>query len=623
MAWCGRTGLVWGSLWLALASVTGAQQALTGLHDDTLKVSISRPLPAAISRGMAAFYVELRNDGARGRDVELRFEPQRYRRSRFDLRAKVHVPAGESRRQELLLPAFLRLDSGQFEVRSGGEETLNYVSTGLHENAGQVQPVLILGQGTASASEVESWTERLSREEITGRGKPFLDLSASYVGPEDLPRRFESYSGLAALLVDTSLAPPGGPLEPAMRWVRLGGSVIFSGPNAAAYAESLPGVGPWMEERFRYVNAFQSAETGEVDFYHLGLGQLVIAQSKEFLAASSLKAIQGAIFFNQGFMPDALDSGALYFRALAASAAAAGTTNLSSGPLPSFLVPGDLDGVGELPYRLFILLLIVFFVVVAPLNFRLVKRSGRSAWLLFTIPTLAAVASLSFLGYGILSQGLGLVQSSHTYTVLDQREHRSQTLDLRTFFAGIAPRDGLLPAAGSLVIPISESGPRAPASYYRLDMGNSLALKGDYLPVRVESTQLVLSDRAARGRLEFQRTEAGFELTNALGASIQKLAMRAPGGQLFLFEAAAGAPLADGAKGRMMPAPASPPQLGAWLPGLLGGLSLGWADELPEGMYLAILESNPFADSTGLEPVDARGEHALFGVLPLDAEGWQ
>lgn len=612
----GRVAMLWIAVCL-LPALCGAQEQLFKLNDETLNVSIVRPLPGSIARGMAAFFVDLENDAAATRLVELNYAPRTSSSGRFDIRASVEVPAGKTVRFEMLVPTFVDLYGGDLTVRSGGEEKRrgSFQAGFWQRGAGACKPVLVLGDGSAPESEVVGWRAKLGVAELTTGSISIPEMELHYIQVADLPRRFESYSGLHAMIVDTSFAVPSGALEPALRWVRLGGTLIFSGPDARKRAEQLPGVSSWLQDRFIYVNSLQARESGATELYHFGLGQLVIAESTEFLGFGEAGPVRAAILQNPGFVPSQTNIGRFPWIGATPSAAKA--------PLGTFIRPLPLDGIGELPYRLFIVLLIVFFFVVAPLNFRLVKKSGRAAWLLLTIPALAGCASLGFLGYGVFYQGLGLSQASESISVLDQREHRAETVELRSFFAGIAPRDGLVPEAGTLVLPVREDSWREPTSFYRIDMGSSLALKGDYLPVRSDATQVVLSDRAARGRLGIEPIGTTYRVTNGLGAPIEKLALHVPGRGLFLYVGDLGKTITGGSGESLVPALGLTPDLGGWLPSPREGRDLGWADDLPEGMYLAILSSNPFADNTGLEPDDAEGRHVVFGVLPMQVEDWK
>ena len=86
---------------------------------------------------------------------------------------------------------------------------------------------------------------------------------------------------------------------------------------------------------------------------------------------------------------------------------------------------------------------------------------------------------------------------------------------------------------------------------YRAESDAGLTLSGAWLPVRTPTRFHVTLDRAARGRVDVERTADGWKATNGLDAEIERLVFRDAAGDLHLFPG----PIAPGPANRISTTP--------------------------------------------------------------------
>jgi hypothetical protein len=262
--------------------------------------------------------------------------------------------------------------------------------------------------------------------------------------------------------------------------------------------------------------------------------------------------------------------------------------------------------------KAFMALLFLFSLVIGPVNRIVLKRMGRPNLQLVTIPAIALAFSGALLAYGIFHQGVDIKTASHTLSVLDQRTHRVSTVENRAIFVGLSPGRGLRPESGTAVFPVDLDDR---SERYAVDFDEGLLLKGTYLPVRDPRRQLILSERAARGRLAVELAEGELRVRNAFDVTIEELYVRDDAGVWFQ---------SDG-----FLEPGDDDVLEEYegvgeLPGAFGhALSMLDGRRLPPSSFLAIVSASSFADDCTLELNELAGRHAVVGILPRNAEDWE
>ena len=605
----------------AVGSAQNLQSNAFG-YDGEIIVSCRSPWPTEVGKGFVPMLVRVENTATEGRTVSLDLVTYSYDATRESVTRTVQVPALAAVEVEMLAKVVAGAgwygSNSQLDVDCPGGGGTMYGVLGLEDPGAMVYSAIVLSGRRPSEQDLLDWTTALGHPRTaTRRSAGGLDVSLAGVVFRDAPRRTEAYTSLDLVVVDAFEAVPPEVLEPVLSWVRLGGTVAFAGDDPLRRAREHPAVAPWLEDRFLL------GTRGEVSMWTMGHGRLLLLPTESLFSTSDeVSAVRSVFASEVGLVPQ------------------------ENEPLRT-LWP-TIPGLGELPYRVLILLLIVFAVVIGPVNFTMVKATGKPALLLVTIPLLALVAVVAVLAYGIFYQGIDVKTASLSHTILDQRTHRAYTAEARTMFAGLSPGPGLLPDPGTMCFPSSMQRSGVETSF-RLDLDRGM-WAGDYLPVRRVGKQLLLSDDEARARVEVGRDATGLTVTNGLGARIEYLLLRDPAGGFHLLESplatdgtaplvASDAQAADANRAAMInrvrriageedlllaarsEAPTRSSPFRPWSPTAPHLLEL--PNNLPLGSYLAVLERNPFADDCGLEAHELVGIHFVQGILDENDEVWR
>jgi len=578
------------------------------------------PWPASLDKGFLPIYVRLENHGSEAHDVEIDAEsyvprgPNRVRR-------RVPLEAGDRISVELFAPVAPRWSSHYavgVSVDGREPEAIGHVGASEHPQGhaatNAARAVVLFTDAPPSPAELATWTEDLSwAQRVSGHAVVTLGgpspAARSTSTPKtvahdnvrlvtaplvDLPRRAASLSSLDLVVLDlTAGLPSADRVETLFTWVRQGGVVLVGGLAPERRAELEP-LAPWLEERFRI-----RTEDG-FDEVACGLGRALLTFGPPLATEVDRARAQNALLEVNGWTYD--PSGSRW-------------EPHPGTPSGRWIPEPTIPSLDELPFRTFTVLLILFALLIGPLNFALVQRLGRPVLLLVTIPSIALVCTLLVVGYGIFWQGVDVRVAAQSLTVLDQREHRATTALERLMFAGLSPGPGLRPGAGTVLCAKPSEQWSGANGNLRVDDRDGTLLAGDYLPVRRRARQVILSDRSARGRLVVDRTSAGLEVQNGLGTTLDRLLVRDATGAFHRLES----PLSPDETATLVPTEAADAET---LAAALWPVEVPVGPELvPPAAWLALARSNPFADDCGIEVNEVAGTHRVLGLLPLAGPG--
>jgi len=605
---------------LAAPGAGAAAQSWT-ISDTSVAVSAEALWPQALNKGWWPLRVTVENGDERTRRVTLHADGWAIPRETV---AELELSPGQRSFVELMIPAFANVQNSiNLSVEVDGSR--HHLSSGIgpHDAAGaELQTLLVLAVDLPAAGTSESWTEQLCNLDLDAAklslGETAIDSAsprggrvtheAASAGAEfrvqaarfdQMPARSEAYSSLDVVVLDTTQGlPEGSRLAPLLAWARLGGTLVVVGPRASVLARGVPEFALWMEPRF--AATIESARLpGTAQSWRFGLGSLATVDEAALSSELQRSMLHRLAWSPRGIVEDP-----------------GGSRMRRSRPV--------IEDLFSLPLKVFALFLILFAVIIGPVNFLAVKRFRRPAVLLLTIPLIALVAAVGLFVVGVTSQGLGVKIATGTLAVLDQREHRVGSAEVRMIFAGLSPGPGLLPRPGSscyFIADFSADQRFTPPSYlsrtFRVDQSEGLLLQGGFLPVREAFVQQILSEHAERARLAIQKHGANYSIQNGLGARIDQLVLRDPSGAYHRLAS----PLAIDARAELTLMDAA---LAEKLSGKLSLDVLGpELHSLPPACYLAALEHSPFGDDLGVTGTTRNESHALLGVLALDAEDWK
>jgi hypothetical protein len=134
-------------------------------------------------------------------------------------------------------------------------------------------------------------------------------------------------------------------------------------------------------------------------------------------------------------------------------------------------------------------------------------------------------------------------------------------------------------------------------------------LGADYMPVRTPVRQTLLTDRAARGRVDVRREGDALVVQNALGTALDAFVYQAVDGQLWKSTGR----VADGATAQLERCEdlAAAGRVDLIVP----ETSTGSGTRLFDGSYAARLADCTFVDHMGADPRDVDSTHLLVGIL--------
>lgn len=565
---------------------------------DDVHVTVTSNWPSTLNQGWQPITVRIDNPTEDERTISMLFTSSSSPSSDAVSR-RVRVPARDDARFELALPVRPRLSNSYFvNITSGGDR--QYLNIG----AEQMTPVherivLVASRGGPTTVDTAGWATQLSAESgpraPADQGnvyhRPAVPTTATPATPEhvrvvgiayeNLSELLEAYSSLHALVLDVGEGglPSRGALDAIEGWVRTGGVLAIGGRGAAAVIAKEPALEAWIEPRFRV------RESADVVTYACGLGALIVLKSD-----AVLNSPDQVIALN---------------KSIEALAPLDGTP-----PRGTFL---EIPGV-EVPFRSLTLILVLFAILVGPVNLIFVRRTKRPALLLLTIPAISIVFSVGLVVYGAAAQGLDVRTTSASVGVLDQRSHHGSAHDRRQLFAGLAVGEGVRPGPGTVVRRVYEdSFDWRQRNEYTTTYASGTTLSGAWLPVRTPTKLVFTVDRAARGRIDVERTADVWKATNGLDAAVTWLVFRDADGDMHLFDSTI-------APGRSGVASAVGPDSNSTR-GLESARVLAENLEdgafLPRGAWIARVASSPLLDACGIEYEERASDHVVMGVLEL------
>ncbi len=288
----------------------------------------------------------------------------------------------------------------------------------------------------------------------------------------------------------------------------------------------------------------------------------------------------------------------------------------------------DFEVVGEVrvPVRGLLILMIVFAVLIGPVNLYVLARKNRRMWMLWTVPAFSLVTCGLIWLVNVFAEGFTTTQRSAVVTLLDQRSMTATSLGMTGLYAPLAPGGGLRFSRDTEVTPqIGMYSGRWTRGWARTaHWGDEQHLRNGWVRSRLPAHFLLRrSDTLVRERLTFSRAGDAVRVVNGLGVDIQKLTYVADDGAIH----EAGAILAGQAMnmtvhGGNMPADTRPRWRDIYA-------SSNWPSEIDRAThypgevmvpnsYVAVVGGSPFLD-TGLEGTDHRLVCVVIGLTrPID-----
>ena len=97
----------------------------------------------------------------------------------------------------------------------------------------------------------------------------------------------------------------------------------------------------------------------------------------------------------------------------------------------------------SVPVRGLLLIILIFAILMGPVNLFILARKKRQIWLLWTVPSLSFVASVIVFGYATFAEGWKGYSRTQSLTILLEDENLASTIGVAAFYCPLTPRDGL------------------------------------------------------------------------------------------------------------------------------------------------------------------------------------
>jgi hypothetical protein len=280
-----------------------------------------------------------------------------------------------------------------------------------------------------------------------------------------------------------------------------------------------------------------------------------------------------------------------------------------------------VDNVG-IPVKGLFLLMLLFTILIGPVNLFVLARKRRRLWLLWTVPAISLLTCLAVFGYMVLAEGWEGRLRTEGLTLLDESSHRATSIGWTAFYSPLTPGDGLhfSPQTEVFSQRASESY-RSGARACTLDWTGDQHLAQGWVEARVPAHFRLRKSETRRERLTVSRSANGtLTAVNGLKADVTRLWLADDDGRLYTAEqVGAGSPAVLHDTGETVPEMPSLPPRDAYLsdnwPAKLADMTDHPTRYLRPGSYLADCAGAPFFED-GLRNARSRKCRSLvLGIL--------
>jgi hypothetical protein len=213
--------------------------------------------------------------------------------------------------------------------------------------------------------------------------------------------------------------------------------------------------------------------------------------------------------------------------------------NRTLGPLGRNATPAEahrvfpvIDDVG-VPVKGLLALMLVFALVIGPINLFVLARRKRKLWQFWTVPLVSLVTCVGVFAYMAATEGWQGRVRTEGFTVLDENTRRAATIGWTGYYTPLLSGSGLHFSTGTEVA-YQNSDDRASGAYYTRRRGGVSALTIDWtgdqhltsgwVTPRVPAHFAVRKGETRRERVTIGRGADGRpEATNGLGADLTEL----------------------------------------------------------------------------------------------------
>jgi hypothetical protein len=276
--------------------------------------------------------------------------------------------------------------------------------------------------------------------------------------------------------------------------------------------------------------------------------------------------------------------------------------------------------------------MLVFIILIGPVNIIVLNRRNRRTWMLWTIPAISFATTLLVFAYSLLREGITPDTRIAGLTVLDQTSHHAATVGASAFYCPLTPGGGLNFDFETEATPLVLVGYGSGTSR-DVDWTQSQHFQRGWISSRVPAHFHLRKTETRRERIQIANENGKLKIVNGLGAPIKSLWIADK--DMNLYQANN---VDAGQKAELILAksPAGMSQAGPDGGASQGGVDRLWHDigftaptdsldgreYLLPNTYIAVLDGNPFIENAlgaAASPKRTQSSAVVFGILdPTD-----
>lgn len=567
------------ALLLGVASLEAAGEYRT-VEVESLRITVDSEWPGFVAPGYIPVRVELTNLG-QARTISVTVQGSRFfgagrgiRSGSMEVLRVVSLARGDRVRFTMPMPVIADNENGHVVIRENGQviQRFGYTSFQVPPRPSAAGALIVADPSAGFAPIAAAWRRLARGGSSAGRSGPSLDL---VLDPERLPTNWIGYTSLRAIVFGAEEWRRLGEehRSAVLSWTAAGGDLVLIDTDvhamfasaATANPQPLPAVRGYLYGRVHGV------PMGEVSTR--GLPAILSAIEK-------LQDPHFALPFNT-------------------------TNDWNSIAERGFRLP--IPGVEGVRARAYLFILIVFSLLIGPVNYWLLWRKRQQVLFVLTAPALSILFVFVLAGYVLASEGTGIHARAMTITMLDQARRQAATrASISLYSGGLTTPAGLRFAPDTAVVPI---GPDGSGSVERLALNLTDGQRFDNGAIlsRAPSNLEEVTVRTARERLTFTREAGGIAVVNGLDAAVSTLLYREKG---LVYHLAS--PLAPGARAMLTAGGIDPKMV------VPDNVPIAFrlrhlVENQPDGSYLAVLDRSPFWEH-GVQSILERGSfHLVIG----------
>jgi hypothetical protein len=275
----------------------------------------------------------------------------------------------------------------------------------------------------------------------------------------------------------------------------------------------------------------------------------------------------------------------------------------------------------RIPVRTLFVVLLIFSLMIGPLNIYVLTRSRRRFWLLWTVPVVSFLTCAAVAGFMILSEGWQGYARIGGMTILDETTGRASSAGWLGLYPLTTPEGGLHFHTDTEITPHlrpERQGYRT-GSPRTIEWTDDQILRSGWVTARMPAHFLVRSSERREEHLDVSKeTDGSLTVVNALGVPIVSLWVADAAGKIYTAS-----DISAGGKATLTATARNAAGTGArlreayskdWLR-LVDTISAAPEEYLRLGCYLAVLDSAPFFQ-TGLRSAVMRPSRSvILGIM--------